>query len=118
MFGQSRNSHARSVNVREIDRRLRSIENNLGRSGARAASRAVGAADHVSETVASALSSLADRFHGLSIGDDAAKFGGEAVKFGNNALRRVSKEFSHRPLLTLAVALGVGVLVAAAIHRR
>ena len=118
MFGQTQNSHARSPNVRELDRRLLSIEHGLGHAATRVASKAVGPADYVTEAVASALNSLAERFHGLSIGDDAAKFGGEAVKFGNKALRRVSKEVSHRPLLTLAVALGVGVLVAAAIHRR
>ena len=118
MFGQSRNSHARLPNARELDRRLRSIEHGLDHTATRGASRAVGATDYVTEAVASTLNSLADRFHGRSIGDDAAKFGGEAVKFGNNALRRVSKEVSHRPLLTLAVALGVGVLVAVAIHRR
>jgi ElaB/YqjD/DUF883 family membrane-anchored ribosome-binding protein len=118
MFGQSRNSHVRLANVSEIDRRLRSIEQSLGRAGTHVASRAVGPADHITETVASALASLADRFHGLSIGDDAAKFGNEAVKFGNDALRRVAKEVEHRPLVTLALALGVGLLVGVAYHRR
>ena len=118
MFGQSKISHARSANVREIDRRLRSLEQGLGRAGPRTASRAFGTADHISETVASALSSLADRIHEISIGDDAAKFGNEAVKFGNDTLRRVAKEVEHRPLVTLAVALGLGLLVGAAYHRR
>jgi ElaB/YqjD/DUF883 family membrane-anchored ribosome-binding protein len=118
MFGQSRDSHALPLNVREIDRRLRSIEQSLGRAGTRVASRAVGTADNVSEAVSSALSSLVDRLHGLSIGDDAAKFGGEALKFGNDTLRRVSKEVAHRPLGTLAVAVGVGLLLGAIIQRR
>jgi hypothetical protein len=35
----------------------------------------------------------------------------EAAKFGNDALRRLSNEVEHRPLVTLAVAVGVGILV-------
>jgi uncharacterized protein YukE len=51
-------------------------------------------ADNVGETIASALSSMADRFRGgaNSMGDEAAKIGGEAAKLGNDALRRLSKE--------------------------
>jgi hypothetical protein len=35
----------------------------------------------------------------------------EAAKLGNDALRRLSNEVEHRPLVTLAVAVGVGILV-------
>jgi ElaB/YqjD/DUF883 family membrane-anchored ribosome-binding protein len=118
MFGQPKYSSARSANVREIDRRLRSIEHGLERASTRAASSAVGTADQVTESVASVLASLADRFRGLSMGDEAAKFRGDAAKFGNDALRRLSKEVEHRPLVTLAVAIGVGLLVGLVIHRR
>jgi ElaB/YqjD/DUF883 family membrane-anchored ribosome-binding protein len=61
---------------------------------------------------------LADRFRGLSIGDEAAKFGGDVAKVGNDALRRLSKEVEQRPVVTLAVAIGVGILVGLVIHRR
>ena len=84
MFGQPKYSSARSANVREIDRRLRSIEHGLERASTRAASSAVGTADQVTESVASVLASLADRFRGLSMGDEAAKFRGDAAKFGND----------------------------------
>ena len=72
-----------------------------------------GPADHVGETVAAVLSGIADRFRGgaNSMGDEAAKIGSEAAKLGNDALRRLSKEVEHRPLVTLAVAVGVGILV-------
>ena len=53
-----------------------------------------------------------------SVGDEAAKIGSEAAKLGNNALRRLSKEVEHRPLVTLAVAVGVGILVGLVSHRR
>jgi hypothetical protein len=66
------------------------------------------------------LSSIADRFRGRadSLGDEAMRFGSEAAKLGNVALRRLSKEVEHRPLVTLAVAIGVGLLVGVASHRR
>jgi hypothetical protein len=35
----------------------------------------------------------------------------EAAKLGNDALRRLSNEVEHRPLITLAIAVGVGILV-------
>ncbi len=108
-------SHPKSRTINEIDRRLRSLEQGLERAGTRAASTAVSTSDHVTETVASVLGSLADRFRGLSIGEEAAKFGGDAAKLGNDALRRLSKEVEQRPLVTLAVAVGVGLLVGLAL---
>ena len=77
-------------------------------------------ADHVGETIASALSSMADHFRegANSMGGEATKIGSEAAKVGNDALRRLSKEVEHRPLVTLAVAVGVGILVGLASHRR
>ena len=78
------------------------------------------AADRVGETIASALTSMAERFRGGagSMGDEAARIGSEAAKLGNDALRRLSDEVEHRPLVTLAVAVGVGILVGLASHRR
>jgi hypothetical protein len=35
----------------------------------------------------------------------------EAAKLSNDALHRLSYEVEHRPLVTLAVAVGVGILV-------
>ena len=66
------------------------------------------------------LRRLADRVQGgaNSVRDEAAKIGSEAAKLGNHALRRVSSEVEHRPLVTLAVAIGVGILVGLASHYR
>jgi ElaB/YqjD/DUF883 family membrane-anchored ribosome-binding protein len=48
-------------------------------------------------------------------GDEAVRFGNEAARFGakvgNDALERVASEVEHRPLITLAVAIGVGILI-------
>jgi ElaB/YqjD/DUF883 family membrane-anchored ribosome-binding protein len=81
MLGQSGYSRAMLPNVRDIERRLRS------------------------------LSSIADRFRG-----GAHSMGDEAAKLGNDVLRRLSNEIEHRPLVTLAVAVGVGILVGLAIR--
>jgi ElaB/YqjD/DUF883 family membrane-anchored ribosome-binding protein len=52
------------------------------------------------------------------MGEEATKVGSDAAKLGNDALRRLSKEVEHRPLVTLAVAVGLGILVGLASHRR
>jgi len=120
MFGQSGRSRTIFADIGEIDRRLRALEDRLERVGGRASAGAVQAADRVGENVASALSSMADRLRGgaNSMGGEAAKIGSEAAKLGNDALRRLSHEVEHRPLVTLAVAVGVGLLVGLASHRR
>jgi hypothetical protein len=45
------------------------------------------------------------------VSDEAAKIGSETAKLGSGLLRRLSKEVEHRPIVTLAVAVGVGILV-------
>jgi hypothetical protein len=64
MLGQLGRSRAMSANVGEIERRLRLVEQRLERVGGRASAGAVQTTDHVGETVAAALSSIADRFRG------------------------------------------------------
>ena len=75
-------------------------------------------ADHVGDTIASALSGVAERFRSGAMSEDAARIGDEAVRLGNDALRRLSREVEHRPLVTLAVAVGVGILVGLISNRR
>jgi ElaB/YqjD/DUF883 family membrane-anchored ribosome-binding protein len=120
-FGYSRGA---PVDMGEIERRLRALERRLERAGGRASASAAQTADQVSELIASALSSTADRFRGgadamsSAVSDEAARLGNEAAKLGNDALRRVSKEVANRPLVTLAVAVGVGLLIGLSSHRR
>ena len=62
---------------------------------------------------------MVDRFRGgarsrgeaARFGQDAARFGHEATKLGGDALRRVSTEVERRPLMMIAVAVGVGLLI-------
>ena len=120
MFGRSRYSRVRSANMDEVERRLRSLERRLERVVGRTTATAKLTADYVGETIASALSSMADQFReGANfMGEEATKVGSEAAKLGNDALRRLSKEVEHRPLVTLAVAVGAGILVGLVSHRR
>jgi len=120
MFPRSGYSRAISAEFGEIDQRLRALERQLERVGRRSAVSAAQAAEGVGETVASALNGMAERLRGgaNSMRDEAAKIGSEAAKLGNDALRRLSSEVEHRPLVTLAVAVGVGLLVGLASQRR
>jgi len=53
MFSQSRYSHAMSTNVRQIERRLRSLEQRLEGAGGRTSASAAEAAERVANAVAS-----------------------------------------------------------------
>ena len=123
MFSQSGYSRAMSADLAEIERRLRALEKRLERAGSRTASGAVQAADRMGDAIASALSDMSDRFRdgsrsvgggALKLSNDAAK---EAAKLGSDALQRLADEVDRRPLTTLAIAAGVGLIVGLAAHR-
>jgi ElaB/YqjD/DUF883 family membrane-anchored ribosome-binding protein len=69
------------------------------------------------------LSEITGRFRRgqrLAIGE-AASFGNEAVKIGakvgGEALGRITSQAKQRPMLTVAVAVGVGILIGLAGRR-
>jgi ElaB/YqjD/DUF883 family membrane-anchored ribosome-binding protein len=114
-------SSAFDRNISALEGRLHALENELerlGRSAGRRASAGMSAAgDHVGDAIAAAVAEIVDRFRSgrRLASDEAVRFGNEAAKFGakvgNDALQRVATEVEHRPLVTLAVAIGVGVLI-------
>lgn len=106
MLGQSGYSRTMLPNVREIERRLRSVEQQLERVGDGTSASTTEVVERVGAAIAPVLSSIADRFRG-----GAHSMSDEAANLGNDALRRLSNEVEHRPLITLAVAVGVGILV-------
>ncbi len=106
MLGQSGYSRTMLPNVREIETRLRSLEQQLERVGDRTSASTAEVVERVGAAIAPVLNDIADRFRG-----GAHSMSDEAAKLGNDALRRLSNEVEHRPLVTLAVAVGVGILV-------
>ncbi len=106
---------------------LRAIEKELrafgGSSGRRASAEAAAAGDRIAETIGPILNDIAARFRkGQQAAlDQASTLGNQAVKagtkMGGDAVERIAGETKQRPLLMLAVAIGVGILIGAAARR-
>lgn len=119
MFHQRKSAFDRNISA--LEGRLHELEDQiekLGRSAGRRASANVSAAgDHIGDAIAAAVTEIVERFRsGRRVaGDEAVRFGNEAARFGakvgNDALQRVASEVEHRPLATLAIAIGVGILI-------
>jgi hypothetical protein len=81
-------------------------------------------AERIGDAITPVLNEIADRLRsGRQLAsDEAARFGTEAVKIGgrlgNEALDRIATEVEHRPVATLALALGLGILIGIAATRR
>jgi ElaB/YqjD/DUF883 family membrane-anchored ribosome-binding protein len=105
-------SSAIASNLREIDGRLRALEGRLQRIGNVTSTNAARAADGIGEAVASVLSGMAARMR-----ENATSVSNDAARFGNDAMQRLSDEVENRPLIMLAVAAGVGLLIGLSIHR-
>ena len=110
MTGSSR--YIRSE-VGEIERRLRSLEKTIEKLGSRTSSQARDTAGGLADAAASVLSDWAPRFRegANAISDRSAALGTDAARYGTAALDRVSEETKERPLVAVAIALGVGILI-------
>ena len=102
-----------------LERRLDRLGNVATRTAASGFASAAQATDRVGDAIVSALGEVVDRFRGgaRTAGGEAARLGYEARKLGNDALRRVSTEIEHRPLITLAIVAGIGILIGLAGRR-
>jgi ElaB/YqjD/DUF883 family membrane-anchored ribosome-binding protein len=115
-FGPSMNSIQKHLGA--VEKELENIGRVAGRRGSTAAS---AAGEQIGDAISSILSDMMDRFRerGRAAGDQAARFGSHALKlgssYGSDAVTRVSAEVEERPLITLGVALGVGILIGAAV---
>src|SRR4029077_18030912 len=113
--------------VAAIAGHLRAIEKELsalGKSAGRHASSGVSAAGgQIVEAIWPILSEIGDSLRrGQRVAlDEAASVSNEAVKLGarmgNDALGQIADQARRRPLFTLAVAIGVGVLIGAVVRR-
>jgi len=113
-------TRAISAEIGDIERRLQALQRGVEKLGTRPSSNASNSADGLSEAVASALSSWADRFRqgASSLTDQSAAFGKDAARYGTAALNQISDETEQRPLIAVAVALGVGILIGMAMNGR
>src|ERR1700733_2572424 len=113
--------------VTAIAGHLRAIEKELGSlgktAGRRASSGVSAASNQIVEAIWPILNEIGDSFRrGQRVAvDEAASFGNEAVKLGTrmggDALGQIADHAKRRPLFTLAVAIGVGVLIGAVVRR-
>jgi ElaB/YqjD/DUF883 family membrane-anchored ribosome-binding protein len=113
--------------VSAITDHLRGIRRELGAIGDSAGQNASGAAaaavDQIVDTLRPVLQDIEDRFRAgqrraldraTSFADDAFRTGSAA---GSRALDRISEQAEAHPLTTIAVALGVGLLMGVAVSR-
>jgi hypothetical protein len=65
------------------------------------------------ENIATRLSALADQLResAASARGQVVRYGGEAARRGEDSLKWLSEETSSHPLPTLAIAVGLGVLI-------
>jgi ElaB/YqjD/DUF883 family membrane-anchored ribosome-binding protein len=100
---------------------LRAIEKELGAigkiAGRRASSGASATANQIVDAVGPILKDFTHRFRRgqRAALDEATSFGTEGVRAGtragNDALDRIGDQAKQRPLFTIAVALGIGMLI-------
>jgi ElaB/YqjD/DUF883 family membrane-anchored ribosome-binding protein len=119
-------SRAFATRISAIEGHLRAIEKELERFGQKAGRHAHPsfAGDQISDAIASILSEMIKRYRNAkrSADDETARFANKAAKISGgistNALHRIATEVEHRPLVTLAVAMGIGILIGIAGRRR
>ena len=106
--------------LRAIEKELGGIGNSAGR---RASASATAAVNQISDAIGQILKEIEDRFRTgqrLAV-NEAASLGNKAVKtgarIGNDALERIATQARYHPLATLAVAIGVGILIGIAGRR-
>jgi len=97
----------------EVDDMIASLEQRIARINALTKQGAGHAADGMNELVLNAISGLTGQVANRAK-DNARSMSDEVAKFGTNALRRAVREIDRRPLLTVAIAAGVGFIVAMA----
>jgi ElaB/YqjD/DUF883 family membrane-anchored ribosome-binding protein len=120
MTASSRYTGAIYSEVGDIEHRLRILQNGLEKLRTRSSANARDTADSLGEALSSALLGWSERFRqgAGSLGDQSAAFGKDAARYGAAALNQISRETEQRPLVAVAVALGVGILIGMATSAR
>ena len=106
--------------VSAIAHHLRGIQEQLGelgkQAGRRGADTAASAGSHIAETLLPILSDIGGRFRRgqRAAFDGASSLSDMSGRVGSRAVAQLSGQAQQRPLLMLAVAIGVGILIGAA----
>jgi ElaB/YqjD/DUF883 family membrane-anchored ribosome-binding protein len=111
--------------VTAIQQHLDAVEKEFKKTGRVAGRRtsvaAAGATEQIGDAISTILGEMMDRFRqGRQMaGDQGGRLGNQALdlgaKYGKDALRRITDEIEDRPLITIGVALGIGILIGAAV---
>jgi len=112
--------HSPRIERADVERLLREFEGRLARMTGVAAHAAVPSRgiDRVGDMIATCLGEMAQRIRGRAPHVDVAQLGDDALRLGNEALRKFTREVEQRPLITLAVAVGIGALAVGLLARR
>jgi ElaB/YqjD/DUF883 family membrane-anchored ribosome-binding protein len=105
--------------VGDIERRLHSLEKTIEKLGSRTSSPR-DTAGGLADAAALVLSRWAPRFRegASAFGDRSTAVGRDAARYGTIALDRISEETEERPLVAVAIAFGVGILIGMATRNR
>jgi ElaB/YqjD/DUF883 family membrane-anchored ribosome-binding protein len=93
----------------DLEKRLRRLAGSTRREAA-------GASSEVGDFVKDSLGRIMGRVRD-SAAEASNSAADEAVRFGTDALKKITDEVEHRPLIMLAVAAGVGFLAGMANRR-
>ncbi len=105
----------------EIRHLASDLQDRLNRLNAISRQGAAHAGEGVQDFIADTLDSLTSKaVSQLTSGaqERVTDFTDEATRMSNKAIKRVSREIDRRPLLTLAIAAGVGYLAGMAMQHR
>jgi ElaB/YqjD/DUF883 family membrane-anchored ribosome-binding protein len=118
-------SSAFGSSVAAIQKHLGAVEKELekiGRiAGDRTSAAAATASDQIGDAISTILNEMVERFRQgrQAAGDQAGRLSDQALnlgaKYGSDALQRAASEVEERPLVTVAIALGIGILIGAAV---
>jgi ElaB/YqjD/DUF883 family membrane-anchored ribosome-binding protein len=109
--------------LRAIETELNKVGRGAGRQASAGAAAAAAAGNQIAEAIGPILGDIADRFRRgqRAAIDEASNYGDQAVRIGsrlgNDALTQIARQAKERPLVTLAVAIGIGVLIGFASRR-
>jgi ElaB/YqjD/DUF883 family membrane-anchored ribosome-binding protein len=112
----ARKTRSTSEDIADIEREIaglvHDLENRVGRLNSLTRKGASHAASEASDYVSETLSDTAERLR-----NGAHAVTDEATRLGTDTLRKIEDEVGQRPLLTLAIAAGIGFLAGMAGRR-